>query len=98
MEEGRVGFAHTHLAIIDLSDAGLQPMGQHKRFCITYGEIYNYRELRKDLIEKGEQFKSDSDTEVILVLYRREGIAMLQSSREFASTLGLGRKAGSLGS
>jgi asparagine synthase (glutamine-hydrolysing) len=80
MEEGRVGFAHTRLAIIDLSDAGLQPMWDStRRICITYnGEIYNYRELRKDLIGKGEQFKSDSDTEVILALYRREGLAMLE--------------------
>lgn len=79
LERGRVGLAHTRLAIIDLSDDGLQPMwDSSEQICITYnGEIYNYRELRDELIARGESFRSHSDTEVILALYRREGPDML---------------------
>lgn len=63
---------HTRLSIIDLSDGGHQPMPSAcGRFHIVFnGEIYNYKELRKELIELGHSFKSDSDTEVLLVSWK----------------------------
>jgi len=70
------GFGHRRLSVIDLSPAGHQPMAsQDRSLLITYnGEIYNYRELREDLQKKGHQFKSSTDTEVILHLYEEEGV------------------------
>ena len=70
-----VGFGHQRLSIIDLSDAGRQPMSNEDgTIWVTYnGEIYNYRELADDLKKKGHQFKSDTDTEVVLHLYEEEG-------------------------
>lgn len=70
-----VGMGFRRLAIIDLSAAGHQPMYDSTRdYCIMFnGEIYNYRELRADLEKQGVQFRSNSDTEVILELYKREG-------------------------
>ena len=63
-----VGIAHRRLSVIDLSDAGNQPMiSKDGRFILTYnGEIYNYKELRKQLISKGYIFFSKSDSEVVL--------------------------------
>jgi asparagine synthase (glutamine-hydrolysing) len=74
-----VGLAHRRLSIIDLSSAGHQPMWDATRtLCIVFnGEIYNYRELRADLLHAGFEFRSKSDTEVILNLYLRDGAAML---------------------
>jgi asparagine synthase (glutamine-hydrolysing) len=61
---------HRRLAIIDLSDAAAQPMHYLNRYTITYnGEIYNYIELKEILLEKGYQFTSASDTEVVLAAY-----------------------------
>jgi len=70
-----VGFGHQRLSIIDLSDAGRQPMtNEDGTIWITYnGEIYNYRELADELKKKGHQFKSNTDTETILHLYEEEG-------------------------
>jgi asparagine synthase (glutamine-hydrolysing) len=70
-----VGFGHQRLSIIDLSDAGRQPMSNEDgTIWITYnGEIYNYREIADELKRKGHQFKSDTDTEVVLHLYEEEG-------------------------
>lgn len=68
---GRVGLGHTRLSIIDVSDAGAQPMFDASgRYCIIYnGEIYNYRELRKELDSLKVKLKSQTDTEVVLNLY-----------------------------
>ena len=81
--DGRVGFAHRRLAIIDLSEGGAQPMqSADGRLTITFnGEIYNYRELRAELEAKGYKFASDSDTEVLLQLYADCGPAMVRRLR-----------------
>lgn len=79
----RIGLAHRRLAIIDLSEAGAQPMSTPDgRFTVTFnGEIYNYRELRADLEKDGVVLRSHSDTEVLLHLYRRHGPDMLAKLR-----------------
>lgn len=61
-----VGFAHARLSVIDISNGGTQPMS-YKHFHIVFnGEIYNYAEIKEELYALGHQFKSSSDTEVIL--------------------------------
>jgi asparagine synthase (glutamine-hydrolysing) len=74
-----VGLVHTRLAILDLSAAGHQPMhSQEGRFTVVFnGEIYNFADLRRDLINRGFQPRSNSDTEVLLELYSKFGPAML---------------------
>ncbi len=82
-EEGRTGFGHVRLAIIDLSEGGAQPMhASDGRLTITFnGEIYNYRELRAELQGRGRVFRSESDTEVLLQLYAEYGAAMVSRLR-----------------
>ncbi len=70
--EGNIGFFHKRLSIIDLS-TGQQPMTYDECTIVFNGEIYNYIELRKDLIVRGHHFITTSDTEVILHLYREFG-------------------------
>jgi asparagine synthase (glutamine-hydrolysing) len=69
--DGPVMFGHRRLSIIDLSAAGHQPMHDtQQRYSIVFnGTIYNYPELREQLLAKGYQFQSNSDTEVILNAY-----------------------------
>jgi asparagine synthase (glutamine-hydrolysing) len=76
-------FAHRRLAIIDLSTAGHQPMfSADGTVCITYnGEIYNYAELRDELIREGANFKGHCDTEVVLVGWKKHGNAFLRRLR-----------------
>lgn len=74
-DDGRVGFGHRRLSIIDLRSIADQPMrlagtGIH---IVFNGEIYNYRALRDELIAEGAVFATESDTEVILHLYARRG-------------------------
>ena len=77
--EGTVGFGHRRLSIIDLSDAGAQPMVYLSRYTITYnGEIYNYIEIKEVLQKKGYTFISECDTEVILAAYDCYGKDCLQ--------------------
>ena len=70
-----VGLAHRRLSIIDLTDAGHQPMSDETgRFWISYnGEVYNFKEIRKELINKGHKFNSNTDTEVVLKAYMTWG-------------------------
>lgn len=69
-QDGSLGLVHRRLSIIDLG-GGHQPMSDISgRYWIVFnGEIYNYRELRKDLVARGRLFQTHSDTEVILQLY-----------------------------
>jgi asparagine synthase (glutamine-hydrolysing) len=77
-EDKRIALAHRRLSIIDLSEAGAQPMGTPDQsvWVVFNGEIYNYRELRQGLEDLGYQFQSRSDTEVLLHLYREYGEGM----------------------
>lgn len=76
---GRLGLAHRRLSIIDLSAAGQQPMTNADRTqWITYnGEVYNYLELRTELVAQGYRFGNHTDSEVVLNLYDRYGPASL---------------------
>jgi len=78
-----VVFGHRRLAILDLSEAGAQPMVDCGSGCaVTFnGEIYNFGQIRRDLEALGESFRSTSDTEVILTAYRRWGIDAVQRFR-----------------
>lgn len=81
--DGRVVLGHRRLAIIDLSERGAQPMSiDNGALVITFnGEIYNFHSLRSQLEAKGRRFVSDSDTEVLLRLYREHGEAMVGKLR-----------------
>lgn len=72
--DGALGLAHTRLSVIDL-DGGAQPMhGGNGRYTLVFnGEIFNFRELRAELEQAGEVFRTKSDTEVLLDLLIREG-------------------------
>jgi asparagine synthase (glutamine-hydrolysing) len=75
-----VALGFRRLAIIDLSDAGMQPMASTdgRDVLVHNGEIYNYRELRAELEAKGHDFRSASDTEVILAAYREWGVRCVE--------------------
>lgn len=68
----RAALGHARLSIIDLA-TGYQPMQAHGTTISFNGEIYNYRALRKELMARGVLFHTESDTEVILALYRLHG-------------------------
>jgi len=79
--ETSIGLGHKRLSIIDLSPAGRQPMANEDKtiWIVFNGEIYNFRDLRKELEKKGHRFKSNSDTEVIIHLYEERGTRCLES-------------------
>ncbi|WP_299328068.1 XrtA/PEP-CTERM system amidotransferase [Parasphingopyxis sp.] len=96
-----VGFGHRRLAVIDLED-GAQPMAtpDNKLVTVFNGMIYNYRELRADLLALGHEFRTNCDTEVILHAWRRWGPLCIERFQgmfafalydEEAKTLFLGR-------
>ncbi len=73
--DNTVALGHRRLSIIDPSPEGHQPMWDlGRRYCIVFnGEIYNYKSLRQELLQQGVQFQSETDTEVLLNLYIKEG-------------------------
>ncbi len=73
--DSRISLGHNRLSIIDLSQAGHQPMSNNKGnlWIIYNGEIYNYKEIREKLEKIGYKFRSTSDTEVILYAYEEYG-------------------------
>lgn len=85
--DGLAGLAHRRLAIIDPGPGGAQPMclggdDGSPRLVITYnGEIYNFRQLRDELIAAGRDLRTHSDTEVLLHLYDRDGADMVRRLR-----------------
>ncbi|MDY7545658.1 asparagine synthase (glutamine-hydrolyzing) [Glaciimonas sp. CA11.2] len=80
---GKVGLGHRRLAIIDLSEGGHQPMGSKDGNVqiIFNGEIYNFKELRNELEQKGHYFNSHSDTEVLLAAWLEWGEDMCSRLR-----------------
>ena len=81
--DGRVQMAHRRLAILELSEAGAQPMqSQDGSLVVSFnGEIYNHPELRAGLEREGVRFRTRSDTEVLLHLYASRGCAMVSLLR-----------------
>lgn len=78
----RVALGHRRLSIIDLSEAGRQPMAHGSQtWTVFNGEIYNYLELRQELQRMGHGFTSDSDTEVLLAAYQAWGTDCFQRFR-----------------
>ena len=79
-EDYYIAFAHRRLSIIDLSEAGHQPMCDSSgNYWLTFnGEIYNYIEIREELKLKGHQFNTQTDTEVVLEAYKEWGFSCLQ--------------------
>jgi len=77
-----IGFAHRRLSIIDL-EGGRQPITNEDGRVVTVfnGEIYNYRELREELIGSGHAFKTQTDTEVIVHLYEQDGVGLVEKLR-----------------
>jgi len=82
-QAGNVGLGHTRLSIIDLSATGAQPMrSQDGRYTIVFnGEIYNFRELKRQLTSRGCSFRGESDTEVLLEGFAVHGPDILQMLR-----------------
>ncbi len=73
-----IALGHTRLSILDLTEAGHQPM-RYKDVVIVYnGEVFNFLEIREELKEEGYQFDSNSDTEVILKGYYHFGIEFIE--------------------
>lgn len=73
-EDANIALGHRRLSILDLSDAGHQPMKYMDRYVVAFnGEIYNYIELKKKLNEMGYEFQTKTDTEVIMAAYDMYG-------------------------
>lgn len=81
--QGRVGLGHRRLSIIDLSPCGAQPMfNEDKTIAVVFnGEVYNFPDLRKELLAKGHRFESQTDTETIIHLYEEEGPSCVKRLR-----------------
>jgi asparagine synthase (glutamine-hydrolysing) len=81
--DGFAALGHRRLAVIDLTEAGAQPMASDDgRLWVTFnGEIYNFLELRSELEAQGHVLRTRSDTEVLLHLYQRDGMRMVEKLR-----------------
>jgi asparagine synthase (glutamine-hydrolysing) len=79
-DSSSIAFGHTRLAIIDLSQMALQPLANEDEsvWVSINGEIFNYRELRAELEQRGHRFRSNSDCEVVVHLYEEEGIKCVE--------------------
>ncbi|OME78727.1 asparagine synthase (glutamine-hydrolyzing) [Paenibacillus sp. FSL A5-0031] len=79
----QVTFGFRRLKIIDISEVASQPMFNEDKSCVLVfnGEIYNYQELRHDLVERGHIFKSNTDSEVIIHAYEEFGVEVLHKLR-----------------
>ncbi|KAJ7140701.1 hypothetical protein C8R44DRAFT_930932 [Mycena epipterygia] len=87
--DSRVGLGHVRLAIIDLP-TGQQPMSDEDELihCVVTGEIYDHERIRGEMEKEGFSFKSKSDSELVVQLYKRDGVNLLFSLRgEFAFVL-----------
>tara|TARA_A100001015_G_scaffold310059_1_gene410676 strand:+ start:1345 stop:3252 length:1908 start_codon:yes stop_codon:yes gene_type:complete len=73
-----IGFGHKRLSIIDLSQTGKQPMALNHLHITYNGEIYNYQEIKNELLELGHHFNGESDTEMILHAYTEWGIKAVE--------------------
>jgi len=85
----RWALGHTRLSIIGL-DNGTQPISDSERdlHLVVNGEFYGYREIRQQLRDEGHVFATDSDSEIALHLYKRDGMSMLKHLRgEFAAVI-----------
>ena len=79
LEKERIWFGFQRLSINDLTTNGMQPMHYKNRYTIVFnGEIYNFKEIRKNLKSLGHKFKSKTDTEVLLASYDQWGDEMLK--------------------
>ncbi len=81
--KGNIGLGHRRLAIIDPSPSGRQPMSdsEGKIWIVFNGEIYNFLELRRELEKDGVRFRSKTDTEAIIYLYKKHGVDCLKYLR-----------------
>jgi len=77
LDNAQIGLAHRRLSIIDLSNNGTQPMSFRHLTIVYNGEVYNYSEIKNNLIQLGHQFVSNSDTEVLLHAYDEWGISFI---------------------
>jgi len=78
-QDDHVGMVHRRLSILDLSEAGNQPMvSASGRYVVSFnGEIYNFREIRQELSGAGYSFRTQTDTEVLLALFEHKGVDFL---------------------
>ena len=83
LHDGRLVLGHRRLSIIDLSPLGHQPMASPdgRDWLVFNGELYNFREVRRELQQRGHAFRSESDSEVLLAAYREWGLESLHGFR-----------------
>ncbi len=79
-QKANIGLGHRRLSVLDLSAGANQPMSdiEGNSWIVYNGEIFNYKELRRELIELGSKFRTQGDTEVILEAYRHWGTKCLE--------------------
>lgn len=96
---GPVALGHRRLSIIDLSPRGRNPIPNEDEtvWIVFNGEIYNYQQLRRELVSRGHRFRSDTDTEVIVHLYEDMGPACVESLNGMFAFAVYDRRAGADG-
>ncbi len=80
--DGKIALGHTRLSIIDL-EGGNQPIvnKKHKISVVVNGEFFGYKEIRQDLIKKGYEFQTNSDSEILIFLYLEYGFELFEYLR-----------------